>query len=205
MGSLYLWFYWIWGQTGPNQIMWLVLGQMFKLGWESWNVFIVFLARTAFTDKHLKQISVLFFVCFFFLVIFLHAILCDRLNWLFYLPVDTLCKWAENWQMNFNVSKCKLMHIGPRDVCLRTSLGLEDPWGQMPWPWPRPSSPWPWPWPWQSSPLALALEIKHYHFFFCFKLLSSLFGEWSYECLDNYGTLKHLIHTERTYFSIQQF
>jgi len=26
---------------------------------------------------------------------------------------DALCKWAQDWQMKFNVSKCKVMHTGP--------------------------------------------------------------------------------------------
>ena len=46
----------------------------------------------------------------------------------------------------------------------------------------------------------LALEIKYYHFFFWFKLLSSLFGEWTYEGSNNCGrlTIQCLIHAERT-------
>jgi len=30
--------------------------------------------------------------------------------------LDKLCTWANNWQMNFNVCKCKVMHIGPRNA-----------------------------------------------------------------------------------------
>jgi len=29
------------------------------------------------------------------------------------LDLDALCKWAEDWQMKFNVSKCKVIHTGP--------------------------------------------------------------------------------------------
>jgi len=35
----------------------------------------------------------------------------DRLQ--LQLDLDALCKWAEDWQMKFNVSKCKVMHTGP--------------------------------------------------------------------------------------------
>ena len=30
--------------------------------------------------------------------------------------VDTLCNWASTWQMEFNVEKCKTMHLGSRNV-----------------------------------------------------------------------------------------
>jgi hypothetical protein len=29
--------------------------------------------------------------------------------------LDCLCKWAEKWEMKFNVTKCKVMHIGQRN------------------------------------------------------------------------------------------
>ena len=29
--------------------------------------------------------------------------------------VDSLCEWADKWQMEFNVSKRKTMHIGPKN------------------------------------------------------------------------------------------
>jgi len=29
--------------------------------------------------------------------------------------LDSLCRWAGDWQMSFNVSKCKLMHVGKRN------------------------------------------------------------------------------------------
>jgi len=28
---------------------------------------------------------------------------------------DKLCAWADSWQMEFNVDKCKAMHIGSRN------------------------------------------------------------------------------------------
>ena len=30
--------------------------------------------------------------------------------------LSTLCKWAEKWNMKFNVTKCKVMHIGPNNA-----------------------------------------------------------------------------------------
>ena len=38
----------------------------------------------------------------------------DRLQ--LQLDLDALCKWAEDWQMRFNISKCKVMHTGPRNT-----------------------------------------------------------------------------------------
>ena len=29
--------------------------------------------------------------------------------------VDSLCEWADKWQMEFNVSKCKTMHLGAKN------------------------------------------------------------------------------------------
>ena len=29
--------------------------------------------------------------------------------------LDKLCEWADSWQMEFNVAKCKTMHIGSRN------------------------------------------------------------------------------------------
>ena len=29
--------------------------------------------------------------------------------------VDSLCEWADKWQMEFNVRKCKTMHLGPKN------------------------------------------------------------------------------------------
>ena len=39
-----------------------------------------------------------------------HACSADRLQ--LQLDLDALCKWADDWQMKFNVSKCKVMHTG---------------------------------------------------------------------------------------------
>jgi len=30
--------------------------------------------------------------------------------------LDLLLQWAENWQMTFNIEKCKVMHIGSRNL-----------------------------------------------------------------------------------------
>ena len=30
--------------------------------------------------------------------------------------LDKLCVWADSWQMEFNVAKCKAMHIGSRNM-----------------------------------------------------------------------------------------
>ena len=38
--------------------------------------------------------------------------------------LDRLVEWADKWQMQFNVSKCKVMHVGkknPRHSCLHMS------------------------------------------------------------------------------------
>ena len=32
------------------------------------------------------------------------------------LDLDALCKWADDWQMRFNLSKCKIMDTGPRNT-----------------------------------------------------------------------------------------
>jgi len=32
------------------------------------------------------------------------------------LDLNALCKWAEDRQMKFNVSKCKVMHTGTRNT-----------------------------------------------------------------------------------------
>ena len=29
--------------------------------------------------------------------------------------LNSLMKWAENWQLQFNIAKCKVMHYGPRN------------------------------------------------------------------------------------------
>ena len=39
--------------------------------------------------------------------------------------LDTLYQWAETWQMNFNVSKCKLMHLGKRNAGFRYSMNSQ--------------------------------------------------------------------------------
>jgi len=41
--------------------------------------------------------------------------------------LDRLVKWADKWQMQFNVSKCKVMHVGkksPRHTYYMSSTGL---------------------------------------------------------------------------------
>jgi len=38
----------------------------------------------------------------------------DRLQ--LQLDLDALRKWAEDWQMKFDISKCKVMHTGPRNT-----------------------------------------------------------------------------------------
>ena len=30
--------------------------------------------------------------------------------------LDTLVEWADRWQMEFNVGKCKVMHVGKKNV-----------------------------------------------------------------------------------------
>ena len=30
--------------------------------------------------------------------------------------LDLLLQWAEDWQMTFNIKKCKVMHIGNRNL-----------------------------------------------------------------------------------------
>ena len=32
------------------------------------------------------------------------------------LNLDSLLKWAEDWQMSFNIDKCKIMHIGSHNL-----------------------------------------------------------------------------------------
>ena len=42
--------------------------------------------------------------------------------------LDRLVEWADNWQMQFNVSKCKVMHVGkknPRHPYYMSSNGLK--------------------------------------------------------------------------------
>jgi len=31
--------------------------------------------------------------------------------------LSALCKWADEWNMKFNVDKCKVIHIGANNVC----------------------------------------------------------------------------------------
>jgi hypothetical protein len=51
----------------------------------------------------------------------------DRLQ----MALDCLCDWAEKWSMSFNLAKCKIMHIGPNNLCYEyfmrgTKLGTTD-------------------------------------------------------------------------------
>ena len=39
--------------------------------------------------------------------------------------LDNLCAWADNWQMTFNVSKCKVMHIGSRNANYSYSMNKQ--------------------------------------------------------------------------------
>jgi len=42
--------------------------------------------------------------------------------------LDRLVEWADKWQMQFNVSKCKVMHVGkknPRHPYYMSSSGLK--------------------------------------------------------------------------------
>jgi len=42
--------------------------------------------------------------------------------------LDRLVEWADKWQMQFNVSKCKVMHVGkknPRHPFYMSSNGLK--------------------------------------------------------------------------------
>jgi len=42
--------------------------------------------------------------------------------------LDRLVEWADKWQMQFNVSKCKVMHVGkknPRHPYYMSSNGLK--------------------------------------------------------------------------------
>jgi hypothetical protein len=32
-------------------------------------------------------------------------------------------EWADTWGMSFNVNKCKVMHIGPRNPCYENNIG----------------------------------------------------------------------------------
>jgi hypothetical protein len=37
--------------------------------------------------------------------------------------LDKMTKWAEEWGMAFNVGKCKVMHVGPRNLGYEYSMG----------------------------------------------------------------------------------
>ena len=39
--------------------------------------------------------------------------------------LDNLCTWADNWQVTFNVSKCKVMHIGSRNANYSYSMNRQ--------------------------------------------------------------------------------
>ena len=42
--------------------------------------------------------------------------------------LDRLVEWADKWQMEFNVSKCKVMHVGkrnPRQSHCMGNIGLK--------------------------------------------------------------------------------
>ena len=39
--------------------------------------------------------------------------------------LDTLTKWSNEWQLTFNVNKCKVMHVGRRN-CPYTMEGHSD-------------------------------------------------------------------------------
>ena len=32
--------------------------------------------------------------------------------------LDSFCRWAKDWQMTFNISKCKVMHVGKKNQVL---------------------------------------------------------------------------------------
>ena len=47
-----------------------------------------------------------------------HNILQNELN--------SLMKWAENWQLQFNIAKCKVMHYGPRNQGYDYNMGQDN-------------------------------------------------------------------------------
>jgi len=36
--------------------------------------------------------------------------------------LDKVCSWANRWQMEFNVSKCKIMHFGKSNIRCRYTM-----------------------------------------------------------------------------------
>ena len=37
--------------------------------------------------------------------------------------LDSLAQWAFTWQMQFNVGKCKVLHLGPNNICREYTMG----------------------------------------------------------------------------------
>jgi len=43
--------------------------------------------------------------------------------------LENIKKWADKWKMEFNVDKCKVMHLGRLNQCQEYSMGGEKPPG----------------------------------------------------------------------------
>ena len=45
--------------------------------------------------------------------------------------LDKLLEWADKWQMQFNASKCKVLHIGKKNQCFSYTMGGHAPAGMV--------------------------------------------------------------------------
>ena len=43
------------------------------------------------------------------------------------LDLERIYKWSENWQMFFNIDKCKVMHMGKKNRIFQYHLGNQEP------------------------------------------------------------------------------
>ncbi len=38
------------------------------------------------------------------------------------MTLDLMCDWADTWGMSFNISKCKIMHVGKNNPCYEYTM-----------------------------------------------------------------------------------
>jgi len=51
--------------------------------------------------------------------------------------LNSLVNWSRNWQLNFNISKCSVLHFGNNNPCQTYHLNGQDLLSNLSFKWPR--------------------------------------------------------------------
>ncbi|KAF7684982.1 putative RNA-directed DNA polymerase from transposon X-element, partial [Cucumispora dikerogammari] len=55
-----------------------------------------------------------------------HKANCEKDRLTIQSDLDKLVEWAEKWQMNFNIEKCTIMHVGTKNLNYNYAMGNQD-------------------------------------------------------------------------------